>query len=93
MYRMYYRGRPLTGYGDNDPRAQEVTCYAESNDNITFTKPKLGLVSFGGNKDNNAILADVGHEHDPRVAVLQGDSPPEAGARRHLIPRVSLTAK
>ncbi len=61
LYRMYYRGRPLTGYGDNDPRAQEVTCYAESNDGITFTKPKLGLVSFGGNKDNNAILADVGH--------------------------------
>src|SRR5262249_51742749 len=28
LYRLYYRGRPLTGYGDNDPRAQEVTCYA-----------------------------------------------------------------
>lgn len=61
LYRMYYRGRPLTGYGDTDPRAQEVTCYAESRDGITFTRPKLGLVSFGGNKDNNAILADVGH--------------------------------
>lgn len=61
LYRMYYRGRPLTGYGDNDPRAQEVTCYAESKDGATFTRPKLGLISFGGNKDNNAILADVGH--------------------------------
>jgi len=61
LYRMYYRGRPLTGYGDNDPLAQEVTCYAESQDGITFTRPKLGLVSFGGNKDNNAILADIGH--------------------------------
>lgn len=61
LFRMYYRGRPLTGYGDNDPRAQEVTCYAESKDGVTFTRPKLGLVSFGGNKDNNAILADVGH--------------------------------
>jgi len=60
LYRMYYRGRPLTGYGDNDPRAKEVTCYAESNDGITFTRPKLGLISFGGNKENNAILADVG---------------------------------
>jgi len=60
LFRMYYRGRPLTGYGDNDPRAQEVTCYAESRDGITFTRPKLGLISFGGNKDNNAILADVG---------------------------------
>ncbi|MFO0426402.1 MAG: hypothetical protein ACK526_07535 [Planctomyces sp.] len=61
LYRMYYRGRPLTGYGDNDPRAQEVTCYAESRDGKTFTRPKLGLISFGGNKDNNAILADIGH--------------------------------
>jgi hypothetical protein len=60
-YRMYYRGRPLTGYGDNDPRAQEVTCYAESPDGIHWNKPKLGLISFGGNKENNAILADVGH--------------------------------
>lgn len=61
VFRLYYRGRPLTGYGDTDPRAQEVTCYAESQDGITFTRPKLGLISFGGNKDNNAILADVGH--------------------------------
>ena len=60
LYRMYYRGRPLTGYGDNDPRAKEVTCYAESKDGITFTRPSLGLISFGGNKNNNAILADVG---------------------------------
>lgn len=61
LFRMYYRGRPLTGYGDNDPRAQEVTCYAESQDGITFTRPKIGLITFGGSKDNNAILADEGH--------------------------------
>ncbi|MFM7073849.1 MAG: hypothetical protein ACKO38_18850 [Planctomycetota bacterium] len=61
LYRMYYRGRPLTGYGDNDPRAQEVTCYAESADGLRFERPKLGLIAFGGNKDNNAILADIGH--------------------------------
>ncbi len=61
LFRMYYRGRPLTGYGDNDPRAQEVTCYAESHDGITFTRPSLGLISFGGTGENNAILADIGH--------------------------------
>jgi len=60
-YRMYYRGRPLTGYGDNDPRAQEVTCYAESQDGIQWQRPNLGLIAFGGSKENNAILADVGH--------------------------------
>ncbi len=80
LYRMYYRGRPLTGYGDNDPRAQEVTCYAESQDGITFNKPKLGLISFGGNKENNAILADVGpvtHNfapfHDTRPGVPKSE--------------------
>jgi hypothetical protein len=62
LYRMYYRGRPLTGFGDNDPRAKEVTCYAESRDGITFTRPKLGLVELGGSKENNIILADVGPE-------------------------------
>ena len=61
LYRLYYRGRPLTGFGDTDPRAQEVTCYAESRDGHTFTRPNLGLVSLGGSKNNNAILADVGH--------------------------------
>ena len=61
LYRLYYRGRPLTGFGDTDPRAQEVTCYAESREGHTFTRPNLGLVSLGGSKNNNAILADVGH--------------------------------
>ncbi len=60
-YRMYYRGRPLTGYGDTDPLAKEVTCYAESPDGITFNRPKLGLVSLAGSSDNNVILADAGH--------------------------------
>ncbi len=60
VYRMYYRGRPLTGYGDNDPRAKEVTCYAQSTDGITWKKPPLGLIAFGGNTNNNAILADIG---------------------------------
>lgn len=80
LYRMYYRGRPLTGYGDNDPRAKEATCYAESRDGITFTRPKLGLVSFGGNRDNNIILADQGpvtHNFapflDPRAGVPKSE--------------------
>lgn len=61
VFRMYYRGRPLTGYGDNDPKAREVTCYAESRDGISWERPNLGLCLFHGSKDNNAILADVGH--------------------------------
>lgn len=60
LYRMYYYGQNLIGDGKNDRQYPPVTCYAESKDGITFTRPKLGLRSFGGNKDNNIILADNG---------------------------------
>jgi hypothetical protein len=34
-----------------------VNCYAESSDGISWTKPNLGLVEFGGSKENNLYLA------------------------------------
>ncbi|HJN07093.1 MAG TPA: hypothetical protein QF564_00255 [Pirellulaceae bacterium] len=49
-YRMYYRGHPGTDW------TKSVTCYAESADGITWTKPKLELVEVNGSRDNNAIL-------------------------------------
>ncbi len=33
-------------------------CYAESADGITWTKPELGLVDLGGNKQNNICLIE-----------------------------------
>ncbi len=52
-YRMYYRGMSwgLEGYTPH-----EVTCYAESDDGIHWTKPPLGLCEYNGSKDNNIIL-------------------------------------
>jgi hypothetical protein len=32
-----------------------LTCYAESRDGITWTKPKLGLFEFEGSMENNII--------------------------------------
>ncbi|HOZ46525.1 MAG TPA: hypothetical protein PLO37_06085 [Candidatus Hydrogenedentes bacterium] len=55
-YRMYYRGLPKAGKDGSD---LEVTCYAESADGITFSKPNLGLFEVDGTKDNNVILAHV----------------------------------
>jgi hypothetical protein len=49
-YRMYYRG------WNGDAGSQQVACYAESRDGITFNKPKLGLHEFEGSKENNIIL-------------------------------------
>ena len=61
LYRMYYRGSNVIytpeGYHDSH---REVVCYAESKDGIRWTKPNLGLVSFGGSKKNNIIWDGIG---------------------------------
>jgi hypothetical protein len=48
---MYYRGSS----GGSDHSIDQVTCVAESEDGIHFTRPKLGLIEAGGTKDNNVI--------------------------------------
>ena len=53
-YRAYYRGSPAAR-GDGSSR--ESTCYAESVDGKTWTKPGLGLFEVDGTKENNVILA------------------------------------
>lgn len=40
------------------PSARWRAAYAESDDGVTWTKPNLGLVEYGGNKNNNLILTD-----------------------------------
>lgn len=73
--RMYYRGRPLTGYGDGAEQAQEVTCVAESADGKTWTRPTIGRHQVAGTKDNNIILAGVApitHNFAPFVDTRPG---------------------
>lgn len=59
LYRCYYRG---THHDEATKKGghKEVTCYAESKDGITWTKPKLGIVEFNGSKENNIILIGEG---------------------------------
>jgi len=55
-FRLYYRGNPNAGRdGDSD----EVTCYAESTDGRTWTKPRLKLFEVEGTRENNVILANA----------------------------------
>lgn len=54
-FRMYYRGN--TGVADGS--TGECTCYAESDNGILWTRPKLGLHDINGSKDNNVMLADM----------------------------------
>ena len=54
--RMYYRGLPDARADGSDA---ETTCYAESTDGLTWTKPNLRLFEVKGTRDNNVILADA----------------------------------
>ena len=59
IFRMYYRG----SHSDEKTKQSahpEVTCYAESKDGITWTKPKLGLFEFNGSKENNIVWDGIG---------------------------------
>jgi hypothetical protein len=53
-YRLYYRGLPTAEHGSDK---LEVTCVAESNDGVRWTKPELGLFEVGGTRANNVVLA------------------------------------
>lgn len=49
-FQMYYRG----GFGAT--RNEDITCYAESADGITWTRPNLELFEVKGSKANNVVL-------------------------------------
>jgi hypothetical protein len=55
-YRMYYRGSEQA-LKDDPPPHPSVMCYAESTDGIHWEKPDLGLVEYGGSRDNNIFYA------------------------------------
>ena len=59
IFRMYYRG---SNYNRKrrDQTHRQVVCYAESRDAIHWTKPKLGLIEFGGSKENNIVWDGAG---------------------------------
>lgn len=45
-------------YGCFSAAGLQHTCYATSADGITWTRPNLGLVTYGGNTNNNILLAE-----------------------------------
>lgn len=74
-YLMYYRGNPGE---EADGNPLEVTCYAESNDGMKWTKPSLGLFNVMGSKDNNVVLsgdAPFSHNFSPFIDTRPGVPP------------------
>ena len=55
-YRGWYRADPLL----QDSDFNSITCYAESDDGINWTKPNVGLIEFNGSKDNNIVWTEPG---------------------------------
>ena len=62
LFRMYYRGAHV----DEKRKSAhpDLTCYAESRDGLTWTKPQLGLFEFNGSKANNIIWAGPEGTHN-----------------------------
>lgn len=71
LFRLYTRDARNSRF---DGDVTEVTRYCESRDGIVWTKPKLGLVEVGGNKNNNIILHEpwVCHNFSPFLDVRPG---------------------
>jgi hypothetical protein len=60
-YRMYYRGAHSVYTAKSDKEAHpDVTCYAESQDGIHWTKPTLRIQEFQGSSENNVIWQGIG---------------------------------
>ena len=67
-YRMYYKAFHVDVYDERN-RGEELiephplwVAYAESDDGIHWHRPELGLVEFGGSKQNNLLWQGVGPE-------------------------------
>lgn len=96
VYRMYYKAWHLEVSDGklNTGRHPLYCCYAESDDGVRWTKPKLGLHEFKGSKENNITIAsgkfgslnvDAGH---PAVFIDENPDAP-ADARYKAILRSS----
>ena len=59
--RGWYRADPLL----QDSDFKSITCYAESDDGIHWTKPDLGIVEFQGSKNNNIVWTEPGINFSP----------------------------
>jgi len=69
-FRMYYRGWA-------DAEGRDYTCYAESPDGVTWSKPDLGLVEYRGSKANNIMWAGIGVHYFTPVLDANPQAAPE----------------
>jgi hypothetical protein len=80
---MYYRGAPYRPGGYTDA----VTCYAVSDDGISWERPDFGLFEHGGSRRNNIVLAPpIGLDEARRVddfLAFKDENPEAPDAQRY----------
>lgn len=54
---LHWQGRFRMWYCNWTRKCRSRVCYAESTNGVNWTKPKLGLCAFDGDKDNNIVMA------------------------------------
>ena len=79
LVRIYYRGHHCDGTNGNELH-QPVTCYAQSNDGRTWKRPRVGLYSYDGSKNNNIVWEG---EDASTFAVFRDDNPKCPGSARY----------
>ena len=55
-YRMWYRVDDQGEPGTSRRSGKTWICYAESSDGVAWNKPNLGLVAWGGSRENNILF-------------------------------------
>jgi hypothetical protein len=88
-------GRYHLWYTGFDQDRNRQVCYAVSDDGLKWTKPKLGLVTYRGGRDNNLVALDGDQPMHAAVALVIHDPEDPDPARRfkmlreHAVPGVS----
>ena len=71
-YRLYYASYLGLRFEPRDPETQ-FTCYAESDDGVTWNRVRLGRVEFEGSTDNNILLKGrTSHNFAPFIDTRPG---------------------
>lgn len=72
-YMSYNRGKPV--------KLRTPVLYAESADGVQWTKPKLNLIDFEGNKENNIVLLGLGNGDLYSPSVIKDEAATDPGRR------------
>lgn len=69
LVRAYYRGSPVAG---KDGQATEVTCFAESRDGVTFTRPERNVLLEGQAPFSHNFCPMIDPRGGPRYKAIAG---------------------